>query len=395
MKRVFFIFVLMSCFMSAMAQVDDVTLVVSGEGVTKDEATTKALRSAIEQAFGVFVSANTEILNDELVKDEIATVSSGNIKKITELGAITKANGNTEITLQATVSVKKLTTYAQSHGSSAEFAGAVFAANLKMTQLNRENTRKAFANLVRQIEAVGTDDLYDCQIEVGNPKANGIVDVTLSYYSTAKLSQLTDLIMSTLGALSLSKNERQNYDALEEKYYIYHIPPVWGAQGGIDIENNLAADLKNVIYGKGGYDARAFSITTYSIAFLEPLPDINIKGDIFAIYDNKDNLYQLKKRDLVSNVGGGRYEYSNETHNNGDFSHCDLEIKHGDGITSIPFIYIPKSYIGKLKSEKNGKEKIKVFKPTLVCEILGYIKVPPERFNGISGFSVKQKKATK
>ena len=59
---------------------DEVLLIVSGDGSTKEEATKAALRSAIEQAFGTFVSSNTKILNDELVKDEIVTVASGNIK---------------------------------------------------------------------------------------------------------------------------------------------------------------------------------------------------------------------------------------------------------------------------------------------------------------------------
>ena len=51
------------------AQPKEVSLIVTGEGATKEEATNNALRSAVEQAFGVFVSANTEILNDELIKD--------------------------------------------------------------------------------------------------------------------------------------------------------------------------------------------------------------------------------------------------------------------------------------------------------------------------------------
>lgn len=58
-----------------------VTLVVTGQGITKDEAKQNALRSAIEQAFGTFVSSKTEILNDELVKDEIISVANGNIQK--------------------------------------------------------------------------------------------------------------------------------------------------------------------------------------------------------------------------------------------------------------------------------------------------------------------------
>ena len=57
---------------------NDVILTVSADGETKDEAIKMALRSAIEQAYGTFVSANTMLLNDELVKDEIVTISSGN-----------------------------------------------------------------------------------------------------------------------------------------------------------------------------------------------------------------------------------------------------------------------------------------------------------------------------
>ena len=49
-------------------EANDVVLVVSGDGNNKEEATNVALRSAIEQTFGTFVSSNTEILNDSLVK---------------------------------------------------------------------------------------------------------------------------------------------------------------------------------------------------------------------------------------------------------------------------------------------------------------------------------------
>lgn len=59
---------------------DEVKLVVSGDGQTEEQAIKTALRSAIEQAYGTFVSANTAILNDSLVKDEVVTISTGNIK---------------------------------------------------------------------------------------------------------------------------------------------------------------------------------------------------------------------------------------------------------------------------------------------------------------------------
>ena len=54
------------------AKKDDslVKLVASAEATTKQEAIDAALRNAVEQACGVFLSATTVIENDELVKDE-------------------------------------------------------------------------------------------------------------------------------------------------------------------------------------------------------------------------------------------------------------------------------------------------------------------------------------
>lgn len=98
------------------AQVNEVTLVTSGEGATENDAVNEALRSAIEQAYGVFVSANTDILNDELVKDEIVTVSSGNIHSYKKLGCVELANGNKSVSVEATVSVSNLVSFAQSKG---------------------------------------------------------------------------------------------------------------------------------------------------------------------------------------------------------------------------------------------------------------------------------------
>ncbi|MBO7223511.1 MAG: hypothetical protein J6V70_05210 [Kiritimatiellae bacterium] len=56
--NLFLVFIFSAALINAQT-VDDVTLVVSGDGSTKEAATHVALRSAIEQAYGVFVSANT------------------------------------------------------------------------------------------------------------------------------------------------------------------------------------------------------------------------------------------------------------------------------------------------------------------------------------------------
>lgn len=149
---------------------NEISLVVSGQGSTKEDATANALRSAIEQAYGVFVSANTQILNDEVVKDEIATVASGNVLNYEELSCVTMADGSLYVTLSATVSIGNLITYAKSHGSSAEFAGQTFTMNMRMRKLNTENEYKALQVLKEQVAMLAMH-CFDYKIEkIDEPK---------------------------------------------------------------------------------------------------------------------------------------------------------------------------------------------------------------------------------
>ena len=139
-----------------LAQPKEVTLVVSGEGADKTEATNNALRSAIEQTFGAFVSANTDILNDDVVRAEIATISSGNVQSYEEINCST-SDGKTSVTLKAKISVGTLVNYARNHGSAAELDGATFGANLRLFEMNKKNSEIAIENLDR-LEELGIKD---------------------------------------------------------------------------------------------------------------------------------------------------------------------------------------------------------------------------------------------
>ena len=145
-----------------LSQNDDseITLVVSADGATKEEAIKVALRNAIEQAYGTFVSSNTAILKDELVKDEIVTITNGNIKGYEEINCTTLQNGNQMVTLKATVSISKLISYAKSKGASTEFAGATFGMNIKMKELNKKNERQVLENLLILSEKI-IPTIYD------------------------------------------------------------------------------------------------------------------------------------------------------------------------------------------------------------------------------------------
>ncbi|MDY4161746.1 MAG: hypothetical protein SOX94_09655 [Prevotella sp.] len=152
---------------------DDIELIVAGDGETKNEATMNALRSALEQTYGTFVSSNTTILNDKLIKDEIVSVSTGNIKEYHYLTE-NETNNKYYVTLKTVVSVGKLVQYVKSKGGETELAGATFAMNMKMKHLREENQKKAEQNYGSQLELMHEQlNLFDYDIIVGEPKELG------------------------------------------------------------------------------------------------------------------------------------------------------------------------------------------------------------------------------
>lgn len=182
---------------------DEVALTVSADGATKEEATKIALRSAIEQAYGAFVSANTTILNDEMVKDEIVTISNGNIKSYQEVASVLLPNGRTTVTLNAIVSISKLTSYAQSKGATTEFAGATFAMNVKMMELNKQNEMKALDNLILQIKEI-LPTAFDLELIVDEPQL---------YSESNPFSRYNSMIDWAYAPASVSKEQYKiNFD---------------------------------------------------------------------------------------------------------------------------------------------------------------------------------------
>lgn len=240
MKKISLIISTFFIAISAFAQIDEVKLIVSGTASTKEKATSIALRSAIEQAFGTFVSANTEIVNDNLIKDEIVTISSGNIRQYKELSSILLPNHQYSITLEAVVSVKKLTTFAKSHGSSCELAGNVFTENMRLKELNKRNEEKALEHLKKQLRLI-EENLFDIEVVAGEPTLfnnNAIqqkqrelaflsgntspapaadnntyysVPLKLILKSTENSDAYLDLYFSTLNSLRLSEQEIDDY----------------------------------------------------------------------------------------------------------------------------------------------------------------------------------------
>ena len=193
---------------------DEVTLVASGKASDSEKAITIALRSAIEQAYGTFVSANTTILNDNLVKDEIVTISNGNIKSYEVLSDVKCEDGQDMVTVKATVCISKLVSYAKSKGASAEFAGATFAQSMKIKELYKQNEAKALENLLTQVKFM-LPSCYDLGLsDIGEPEESRYfpncyeLAMNVDFKPNANTKVLCDLFLNTLKSLSLEESSR-------------------------------------------------------------------------------------------------------------------------------------------------------------------------------------------
>jgi hypothetical protein len=201
-----------------------VTLVVSGQGKTQDEAKQVALRSAIEQAFGTFISSKTEILNDNLVKDEIVSVTNGNIQKFEPISEVQLPDGNYASTLKATVSVSKLKSFCESKGVEVEFKGGMFAINIKQQLLNEESETKAVWNMLFLMSPIAFQSI-DYTIDAKDPQS---IEGTSEKWAipiivTAKANKNMDFVFNymkkQLPLIALTNEEADNYQKINKKTY--------------------------------------------------------------------------------------------------------------------------------------------------------------------------------
>jgi hypothetical protein len=199
-----------------------VTLTVSGTGKTLEEARLNALRSAIEQAFGAFISSKTEILNDNLIKDEIVSIANGNIQKYDIVSQVELPNLGYAITLNATVSIDRLTSFAESKGVVIEFKGGMFAANIKLQKLNEKSEEIA----VKQLIFVCFDILQksiDFDLTVSEPVLEKDDTYKINFKISANLNknylEFINYLKKTLSNISLKPNESNDYYRIEKKTF--------------------------------------------------------------------------------------------------------------------------------------------------------------------------------
>ena len=209
---------------AAQSENKDITITASGSGKTLEEANQAALRSATEQAFGVFISSRTEVFRDQIVADQIASVSSGNIKSFEILNQDQLPDGRWGITIKAIVSVDKLTSFVQAKGIEVEIKGGMFALNIKQQLLNEEGEVKAIAEMVGLLHEP-MQISFDYTIKSGDPKSldaeskNWEIPVVVTATCNKNIDFCADYFKKTMSALSLTSAEVQTYKSLNKKIF--------------------------------------------------------------------------------------------------------------------------------------------------------------------------------
>jgi hypothetical protein len=221
MKRIITTVLLLIAFAAFAQESNNVSITASGSGKTKEEATQNALRSAIEQAYGVFISSKTEIFNDKVVSDQMASVASGNIQSFVPLTDGQLPDGTWGVTLKATVSVDKLTSFVQAKGIAIEIKGGMFALNIKQQLLNEQGEIKAVCDMVGLLHEP-MQIAFDYTIKSSDPKSldadskNWEIPLVVTATCNKNMDFCANYCIKTLAALSLSSAEVTSYKSLNK-----------------------------------------------------------------------------------------------------------------------------------------------------------------------------------
>ena len=283
---------------AAQAQETDktVTLVVSGSGKTQDEAKTNALRSAIEQAFGAFISSKTEIFNDQVVFDQMSSISSGNIQTFEILNEAQLPDRSWSTTLKAVVSVNKLTSFVKSKGVAIEINGSLFALNIKQQILNEQGELHAIVHMLGILHET-LQTAFNYTIISDSPKAVDAgsekwkVPLRVTATANQNMDFCANFLTNNLTSLSLSAAEIKDYQNLNKPIY-------------------------PVIIKNGRKDSKIFLRNKMSIKLLNAvLSNINVYERLFVVQSGIHESYGFA-HNMFSQDWSSKYSSSERTDNN-------------------------------------------------------------------------------
>ena len=242
----------------------EVSITASGSGKTLEDAKQSALRSATEQAFGAFISSKTEMFNDQVVADQMASVSSGNIKSFSILNESQLPDSSWGVTLKAVVSLDKLTSFVEAKGIAIEIKGGMFALNIKQQLLNEQGEIKAVSEMVGLLHEP-MQISFDYVIKSSDPKSldaeskNWEIPLVVTATTNKNIDFCANYCIKTLTALSLSLEEVASYKSLNKTVFPVNI----NYNGGTNtfyLRKERSINTLNTLISQWEFYTRSFTV---------------------------------------------------------------------------------------------------------------------------------------
>ena len=159
-------------------------VITSGYGKNPDEALTQALRNAVEEAVGTYMTSTTRIENDELIEDKVLSLSRGFIKDFKKLAEM-KVEDEIKVTVSAIVTETQILETLKASGVEIKVEGQKMFQQFVSFDRQMEDEYRVVSNLLKELPK---EPPLDYSVEMmGQPVRDGDLDKWESAYIKVRI----------------------------------------------------------------------------------------------------------------------------------------------------------------------------------------------------------------
>lgn len=152
------------------------------------------------------------------------------------------------MTLKATVSVTKLTAFAEQKGALVEFKGALFSENIRLKEMYEKNEAITVSNICQSAVQMFAKS-FDYALTVSEPtKATTAADkydllMTVDVNLNTNYVSAVDYFINSVSALSCNKDVISEYEKLKKPIYYVYLTDAKGSLKSILLRDGRSAEL--------------------------------------------------------------------------------------------------------------------------------------------------------
>ena len=147
-------------------------VIADGYGFSPDDALQKALQNAVEQAAGAYVSSVTEIIDDEIVRDELLSLSHGFIKEHRKLSE-SKFDDEYKVVVAAVIVEKQMIKSLEASGVKVTYRTSGMVSDLMAWDKMKEDEYQMAKALFDVHEMKNYGIIWDYRLYMGDARRAG------------------------------------------------------------------------------------------------------------------------------------------------------------------------------------------------------------------------------